>query len=370
MRLIILNNNLKEALHSIEGATGDNLNLPILKNILIKNEDNKINFSATNLELAVSYWAPGKIIESGSLTVPLSTFSNIINNLTSERITLESKNYNLLIKTDSYEATVQGLNPEDFPIIPKVNHTDKSIKISSKVFKNALLKIINSIQYSEIRPEINGCLFSYQIDYLKITGTDSFRLAEKTISADQFKSNFEEGFEIIIPLRTIQEILRVMPDNDSDLEIFINQNQILFKTENQEIISRLIDGKFPDYQSIIPQELKTELVINKNELISALKLTSIFSGRVNEIKLKIGENKKFLEIYSADSALGENHYLLPAKVNGHNLTVSFNCKYLLDGLKPLDDKEIILGLNHDNQPAVVKSPADKNWFYILMPIKA
>ncbi len=369
MRLIILNNNLKEALHSIEGATGDNLNLPILKNILIKSEDNKIIFSATNLELAVNYRVPGKIIEGGSLTIPLNIFSNIINNLTTERITLENKNFNLLIKTDNYEATVQGLNPEDFPIIPKINHTDKFIKINSGIFKSALLKVINSIQYSEIRPEINGCLFGYQLDYLKLTGTDSFRLSEKIISADQFKSNFEEGFEIIIPLKTLQEILKTVP-NDSELDISVNQNQILFKTGELEIISRLIEGKFPDYQSIIPQELKSELVINKSELVNALKLTSIFSGRVNEIKLKIGENKKFLEIYSADSAVGENHYLLPAKINGHNLDISFNGRYLLDGLKPLEDKEIILGFNNDNQPAVVKSPADKNWFYILMPIRA
>ena len=369
MRLIILNNNLKEALRSIEGGTGDNLNLPILKNIIIKTEDNKINFSATNLELAISYWASGKIIEEGSLTVPFNIFSNIVNNLTTERITLESKDFNLLIKTDNYEAAVQGLNSEDFPIIPKTSNTDKYIKINSGVFKNALLKIINSIQYSEIRPEINGCLFSYQIDYLRLAGTDSFRLAEKNITPDQFKSNFEEGFEIILPLKTIQEILRVIP-SDSELDIFINQNQVFFKTNELEIISRLIDGKFPDYQSIVPQELKTELVINKAELVSALKLTSVFSGRVNEIKLKIGENKKFLEIYSADSALGENHYLLPIKTNGDNLAISFNYKYLLDGLKSTEDKEIIFGFNSDNQPAIIKSPADKNWFYVLMPIKS
>jgi len=351
----------------MDGVIGDNLNLPILKNILIKNEDNKISFSATNLELAVTCWAPGKIIESGSLTAPLNTFSNIINNLTTERINLENKNYNLLIKTDNYEATIQGLNPEDFPIIPKINQDSSFIKINSKIFKTALLKIINSIQYSEIRPEINGCLFSYQVDYLKLTGTDSFRLAEKIIPVDQFKSSFEEPFDVIIPLKTIQEVLRIIPDNN-ELSIFISQNQILFKTEEREIISRLIDGKFPDYQSIIPQELKTEIVINKNELVSALKLTSVFSGRVNEIKLKTGENKKFLEIFSADSSLGENQYLLPAKITGQDISISFNCRYVLDGLKSMDDKEIILGLNNDNQPAVIKSPADKNWFYIVMPI--
>jgi len=368
MRLIILNNNLKEVLRSLGGIIGDNLNLPILKNILIKAEDNKINFLATNLELALTYWLPGKIIENGSLTVPLNIFTEIISNLTSERITLESKNYNLLIKTDNYEATVQGLNPEDFPIIPQISQNSKFFKINAENFKKTLLKIINSIQFSEIRPEINGALFNYQIDYLKLVGTDSFRLTEKTLTNDQFKSNFEESLELIIPLKTLQEILRIIPE-ESELNIFINQNQILFKTGELELISRLIDGKFPDYQSIIPKETKTELVINRSELINALKLTSIFSGRVNEVKFKIGENKKFLEIYSADSALGENHYLLPARISGPGLSVSFNCKYLIDGLRPLEDKEIILGLNSDSQPAIIKTLSDKTWFYILMPIK-
>ena len=242
-------------------------------------------------------------------------------------------------------------------------------KINSEIFKNALLKIINSIQYSEIRPEINGCLFSYQIDYLKLAGTDSFRLAEKIFLPINLKVILKKALEIILPLKTIQEILRVIPDNN-ELSILINQNQVFFKTNEIEIISRLIDGKFPDYQSIVPQELKTEMVINKAELVNALKLASIFSGRVNEIKFKIGENKKCLEVYSADNALGENHYLLPIKISGNNLAISFNCKYLLDGLKALEDKEIVFGFNDDNQPVIIKSPADKNWFYVLMPIKS
>lgn len=369
MKLIILNNNLKEVLRSLGGAVGDNISLPILKNILIKTADNKIDFTATNLELGITVCAPGKIIENGSLTVPLNVFSNIVNHLTGERINLESKNYNLVLKTDNYEATIQGLNPDDFPIIPKIGGSENSLKISAKVFKNALSKIINSVQYSEIRPEINGIFFSYQVDFLKITGTDSFRLAEKIIPSEQFKSDLETSFEIIIPLKTVQEILRIIPD-ESELIIFVNENQVLFQTKELEIISRLIDGKYPEYQEIIPHEFKTTLIIDKNELLNGLKLSSIFSGRVNEIKLKIGENKKFVEIYSADSALGENHYLLPVKTEGEILDVSFNCKYLLDGLKSTEDKEISLSLNKDNKPAIIKSPGDKNWFYLVMPIKS
>lgn len=128
--------------------------------------------------------------------MPFNIFSNIVNNLTTERITLESKDFNLLIKTDNYEAAVQGLNSEDFPIIPKTSNTDKYIKINSGVFKNALLKIINSIQYSEIRPEINGCLFSYQIDYLRLAGTDSFRLAEKTSLLTNLKAILKKGLKL------------------------------------------------------------------------------------------------------------------------------------------------------------------------------
>jgi DNA polymerase-3 subunit beta len=353
----------------VERAAGDNLNLPILKNILIKAENNRVSFSSTNLELAITHSLSGKIIENGHLTIPLHVFATIVNNLATERITLERKGFNLFVKTDNYEATIQGLNPEDFPLIPKISNTSNFIKINAGVFKEALNQTLTAAQFSDLRPEINGVLLKYGINSIKLAATDSFRLAERTILSDKFKSSFETGFEAIIPLKTAQEVARIMK-SDEELSILPDENQILFQCGDQEVISRLIDGKFPDYEPIIPKTTATEIVVNRGEFLNGLKLAGVFAGRINDVRMKVGENNKFLEMHSADSALGENRYLVPIKINGPALSVAFNLRYLLDGLKPYNTEEVTFGLNGSDKPVVIKNAEDKTFFYILMPVKS
>jgi len=195
-------------------------------------------------------------------------------------------------------------------------------------------------------------------------------LAEKNIINTQFKSNLEQNLKIIIPLKTIQEVIRIFKDDDDKIIIYFDKNQILFKTENSQLISRLINGDFPDYQSIIPQTFETDITLNREQLINALKLTSSFTDRLNEIKFSAKENTKNIEIYSSNQLLGENQYLIPSKIKGTAVDVVFNWRFLLDGIKVLDSENIFLGLNGDNKPVFIKSPGDVSYFYILMPIKS
>jgi DNA polymerase III subunit beta len=367
MKLVVLRNNLKEGLNAVERTVSENSNLPILKNVLIKTFNNKIQLSATNLELAITKFISGKIIEDGNITVPLSTLLSITNNTNSERINIETENNTLIFKTDNYEAVIQGLPEEEFPIIPKIENVKNYIQLESEVFKDGLLKVINAAQFSEIRPEISGILLDFQMTNFKLAATDSFRLSEKTINDSAFKSTFQRGFKIIIPLKTAQELLRII--NSGLLNIFIDPNQILFKNEELEMISRLIDGNYPDYEQIVPKSLETEIVVNRDHLLSAIKLVSTFSGKVNDIKIKFDEGKKSLEIYSANQYLGENKYLVPVKVKGKFFENSFNWRYLLDGLRNFNNSDIIFGVNGDVRPSVLKNPSDNSYFYIVMPIK-
>ena len=173
---------------------------------------------------------------------------------------------------------------------------------------------------------------------------------------------------MIIPLKTIQEVLRVFND-DQLLTIYFDSNQILFKNKDLEIISRVIDGSYPDYEQIIPKSLDTELVLSKDYLINALKLVSSFSGKNNDVNLTI-QDKRLLKVYLTNQNLGENNYLVPVKINGEDFEgVSFNWRFLLDGLKVIDSDNIIFGVNGNNKPAIIKSPDNTNYFYILMPIK-
>ncbi len=370
MKLIILRSNLKEGLGIISKIVGENLNLPILKNFLIETIDNKIKLSSTNLELAITNFISGKIIENGGLTVPINIFISIINNLQTERINLEIKDNNLMIQADNYQAKIQGIKKEEFPIIPKINNNQNFLEISTSILKQSLLSIINAAQFSNIRPELNGIFFDFQINSFKLATTDSFRLAEKTIFNSQFKANFNKQFKVIIPLKTIQEVVRVMKEDNDKTLIYFDLNQVLFKNNGLEIISRLINGDFPDYQAIIPKLIETEIIVNREQLINAIKLASIFIDRLNEIKIIIKDKAKNIEIYSSGQEVGENKYLIPAKINGSSLDIIFNWRFLLDGLKNLTSEDVILELNGNNKSAVIKSPNDISYFYILMPIKS
>lgn len=374
MKFIILKNNLKDGLKVIEKITGENLNLPILKNFLIESFDNKIKLSATNLELAVTTFISGKIIENGGITVPLGIFSAIINNLQSERINLELKNNKLLIKTDNYSAEIQGIKKEEFPIIPKITDNQFYLEINNSILKNALISVVDSTGVNT-RPEFNGILFDYQSTLLKLAATDSFRLSEKTIFNTQFESNFNKSFKIIIPAKTIFECIKeIQNDENGKTIIYVDSNQILFKTENTEIISRLISGEFPQYQQIIPQKTETEILLNKNELINALKLSGVFADRLNEIKFNFQKDFKNIEIFSQNQNLGENKYLMPAKIKTESkdaiFETVFNWRFFLDGIKNIKSENVFIGLNNSNKPALIKSPEDISWFYVLMPIKS
>jgi DNA polymerase-3 subunit beta len=368
MNLVIIKNNLKNCLNVVERASGDNTNLPILKNVLIQAAGGNIKITATNLEIAATAILPGKIIDAGSVTVPIAAFRDLITNLQSERVALESRKAKLTIKTDNYTATIQGLPSEDFPIIPKIQNQNNFIELKADAFKSALEKVVVSAQFSELRPELNSVLFNFSIDEIKLAATDSFRLSEAIIPKSQFSTNHENNFKLLIPLKTSQELAKTL-NNNSTLKIQNDQNQILFETEEFQLISRLIDGSFPEYSAIVPKEFDTTAIVNREELLNALRLTSIFSSKVNEVRIKISENKKgTLEVFSVDQSLGENNYILPAKIDGNPQEISFNWRYLADGLKAIDAENVFWGVNKENKPALLRAPGDMSYFYVLMPI--
>lgn len=353
----------------VERAITETVKLPILRNVLLKTDSNKLKVSTTNLELGIERVIPAKVIENGSIAVPFNIFYNVVNNSDSERINLEVKDGNLLFKTDNYEAKLQGTKAEEFPVIPKIENKEQYFEIDAKIFKCALSKVINAAQISEIRPEISGVLFDFQLTFLKLAATDSFRLAEKTLLERDFKTNFNRSFKVVIPLKSLQEVLRIFSDSKK-LVIQVDSNQVLFKNDELELLSRLIDGNYPDYDQIIPKGFATEILISREHFINAVKLVSSFSGKINDIRLTAKDSAKNLEIYSANQYLGENRYLIPAKINGSGFeSVAFNWRYLLDGLKVIDSESLFFGLNGDSKPAMIKSPQDDSYFYILMPIK-
>jgi DNA polymerase-3 subunit beta len=192
-------------------------------------------------------------------------------------------------------------------------------------------------------------------------------LAEKTISSTLFSAKDMDPFRILVPLRTNQEILRIVKDEDM-VRIFHDENQVLFKTESTELISRIIDGAFPDYSQLVSDTFVTEIAVNREEFLNAIKLAGIFGQKNSEVRIKIHDNKKIIEINSADQSLGENNYLLPAKIKGDVAETFFNWRYFANALRVIKTEDVFIGLGEEVNPALIKSTTDNSYFYILKPI--
>jgi len=372
MKIICLQEKLKEALTATEKVVGKNTNLPVLSNLLIQAEKNQIQISSTDLELALVYQIPGKIEEEGKIVLPAKLISTFINNITgSKKITLESKKYNVSIKAEDYKAQILGINPEEFPIIPRVKE-QYSLSISSSVFVSGLERVVKSVGMSEVRPEITGVLFKTDTsrNMLILASTDSFRLSEQKIPL----KNITQDFSFILPLKSVNEVIRVFNEsNTSEEELSLvhgEQNQTLVKGEQIELISRVIEGEFPRYQEIIPEKTTFTINVPRSLLIPKIRAMSVFSSRSHDVVLTFLENK--IEISARESGAGEGKATLKLNTKSSvkkNLSVIFNWKFLLDGLENIDTDEVVFKLNSEVQPVLLTSAGDKNFLYILMPIK-
>lgn len=365
MKVIVLKENLKQSFLSVERAIGNGTILPILKNVLIKTEQGRIKMAATDLEIGITSWINGKIIEEGGITVPAGILGAILNNIDSSKLELEAVDSKLKIKTEKSENIIQGIKEGDFPIIPKIK-TSSFIELKTADFRKALNQVISAASFTERRPEINGILFWLKDKKIKLVATDTFRLAEKIIKEVDFKTEIDE-VKVIIPLKTVQEAVRIL-EEDKKIKIFIDPHQILFNFENIELISRLIEGVFPEYEGLIPKENQTSVLIDKEDLFNAVKLAAVFVSKVNDVKIKTSSPNKF-EVFAQESTIGENKSDLDAEINGENQELVLNWHYLLDGLKGIESDTVFLGLNGEIKPVALHSPKDENYLYILMPIK-
>ncbi|MBI4193234.1 MAG: DNA polymerase III subunit beta [Candidatus Colwellbacteria bacterium] len=370
MNIVILRDNLREGLTTVERGVTETGTLPILKNILIRAEGTKVTFSATNLEIGITKTVPAKVIREGSISIPFATLKSIVVNIDAERIVVETDATTLTVSTDSYTARIQGIRAEDFPIIPTISTDTPALNMKASVLQGALADVVGAAQVSEIRPEISGVLLDAQVTVLTFVATDSFRLAQRKLYNRDFETTLTTGARIIIPLKAAHEVVRILP-GDRTVEVFFDDTQVLFTTGDTRIVSRLIGGAYPDYEQIIPKGTDSELTIEREKLMSALKLVSSFAGRVNEVKVRLNEDGKTIEVHAAHQYAGENSYLVPVKATGEAFKeVEFNWRYLMDGVRAITSKHVVLGINSESKPSVITSPEDDAYLYIVMPIKS
>lgn len=371
MKLLVLRENLKNAVSAVIGATGTSA-LPVLKNVLIRAEKSGARLLATNLELAITVTFPAKIVAQGSVTVPVQTLSTMLQSTTQEKIHLEKKGEKVLLYTDNYTAHLQTIPETEFPIIPTPGDGKRAIIFEGDVLRNAFDQVVcAAAAQSEFRPELAGVQLRYEGAEVKIAATDSFRLAEKTISDAAYAATIEKPFSVIIPAKNILEIIKVLPPGQ--VRFYVDAAQAVFQAETIEIVTRLIEGSFPDYQQIVPKSFDARVWVSGSELLEGLRLSQVFTGKLRAVTCSLYENKKTLGLFSQEAGFGENNYLVPAKIEGDVFDAVFNVGYFVDGvravLKHNKDDALFIGLNKEKKPALIKSVSDPSYTYIVMPIK-
>ncbi len=354
---------LKSGISQVERITGKNLTLPVLSSVLLIASGKSLKLRATNLSLGIEIEIAAKIEKEGIVAISGSVLGNIFSNVyQNENISLVEDGGNLLIKTKKSQIKLKGQPSDDFPTIPQVEGV--SFEIEAKKMIEGIKSVYYSSSVSDIKPEISSVYVYSDDGSLVFVSTDSFRLAEKRIKV----KGIGEVPGILIPFKNIPEILRVFGEMTGSIKICFNKNQISFSSEGVYLTSRIIDGVFPDYRQIIPREFKTEVVVLKQDLLNALKLSNIFSDKFNQVNLRVVPKDKVFELSSENNEVGENKTIVDAALSGEAVELGFNYKYFFDCFQSINTDSVSIKLNESSRPLVVSSSSDSSFSYLIMPM--
>lgn len=349
------------ALRNVERVVSKNISLPILNTILLKTDNGQLKISATNLEIGTNCWIGAKVNEPGEIAVPAKIFSDFIGNVSDEKVTISTSKNVIIVNSEHYKTQILGMETKDFPIIPKLKK-DHEFRIESKVLRSALLAVLDSASLSETRPELSGIYTNISENRAEFAATDGFRLSEKIVNLST-----EVSKSFIIPRNTALEISRLVENLNAETSIAVSDNQIFVYGEDFELISRLIDGRFPEYKKVIPDNFMSLAKINKSDFEKNIRLASIFSSSISDIKLKFIKDK--MEISAKNSDRGEIVSSVGCSLKNEPFEVSVNFHYLLDGLKIFPTDDILLEFTGELGPLVIKGENQKDQTYVIMPLR-
>jgi len=348
----------------VEKISGKGSTNPILKCVLMEGKGTTLVLKATNLDLGIEVSLPVKLDEGGSVAVSSATLSSFIAGVDKEKsFKFEKKDETLLVSSDLYSASFKLFPSEEFPLIPRIE-SEKTLSINSKDLVKGLQSVAYSASLSTIKPELASVYIYHEDESLVFVATDSFRLAEKKVKVKS-KANFEQ---VLIPFKNIADIVRVMEESDEMVEITIDSNQISFKGEDYYLVSRVVDASFPAYKQIVPKESKTEMIVLKQDLFNALKVSRVFSDSFNRVTFAISPKDNSVLIRTKNNDIGENTSKIKAALSGEDIQISFNYKNLSDCFTSINSDSISLSFDGLNKAMVVKGVGDPTFFYLVMPM--
>lgn len=363
MKLLIEKNILQDAISDVQKSITGKSTLPILQGIYIIAKNNMLTLIGSDIEVSIETKIPANIIEEGEVVLDSRLFGEIIRKLPNDTIEINT-NSNMEVEIKCQKSNVQlvYLNPDEYPSLPVVDE-DVVLSIDQKTLKNMIKSTIFAIAQDDTRPILTGILLEIKENKLNMVALDGFRVALKCENIDCKYSR-----EAVIPGKTLNEVSKILKDTDENVQITFTKNHILFNFGNTKVISRLLEGEFIKYKSIIPKEHNLKVVVNKNEILGCIERASLMAkeGNTNLVKFDISDDTL---IVTSNSQLGKVREEMQIILQGSSLKIAFNSKYLIDVFKNMDEEELVMEFTSSVNPCVIKNKNIDNCVYLLLPVR-
>ncbi|MCB8816815.1 DNA polymerase III subunit beta [Desulfosporosinus shakirovi] len=365
MKIFCSKDALLSGVNAVQRAVSNKNPLPVLQGILIQADNQSLQFAATDLEMGIRCDVPAQVTEKGTMIVPAKLFTEVVRKLPDTTITLEEKDQQITIGYYQSEIILHGYDPEEFPLLPDLIEP-LSFELPTIIFKNMIKQTIFSCAAEENRPVFNGILLQIEGTNIRLVATDTHRLA---YIISEITNSGESRFSGIIPSKTLSEIYRLLRDEDEVLNISYSSNQVVFQFGSIYLISRLIEGQFPNYKQVIPQTCETKVYLSVREFLDAVERASLLSrdkSGANIIRINVENNELRID---QSSELGKISEQIGIEMEGNDVRIAFNAKFLIDALKVIDSDRILFELSGPFSPGVMRPLDNPNYIYLVLPVR-
>lgn len=374
MKVTVLQENLARGLGIVSRAVSPRSTLPVLSNVLIASDEGRLRLSATNLEMGITCWIAARIEENGSTTVPSRTFTDLVNTLPGEQVTLslDVQTQTLNVRSGTSTNDIKGIDAQEFPPLPTPEQQD-ALQLNVADFKEMVQQVAFSASADEARPVLMGVLVNVQNDQIVMAAADGFRLSVRTAT---LASPAQQPANVIIPARALSELARIASEGENIISMYVpkGRGQVIFHVKDVELVSQLIDGTFPDYQQIIPRSYKSRTLISTISLLKACKQAEIFAregSNVARLDIKASQGDMTpgeVEISAISEETGKNETIVEATVDGSGVLIAFNVKYLREALEVIKTPNVALETSAPNAPGVIRPVGDDSFLHVIMPM--
>ncbi|MGH2455070.1 MAG: DNA polymerase III subunit beta [Candidatus Limnocylindria bacterium] len=370
MNVSVMQENLARGLGVVSRAVSSRATLPVLANVLLKTEESGLKLTATNLEIGINCWVPGKVEAEGEITVPAKLLTDLVASLPNQRIdlVLSAKDRTLKVTCGGSRSSIKGIDADEFPVVAAIGDAPAT-SVDARALREALGEVVFAAASDESRPILTGVLTRLAGDAMTLAAADNYRIAVRHLTTARPVS---PEMTIVVPARSYAELMRILPDAEAAIDITVtpNKSQVLFHVEGIDLVSRLIEGQFPNYEPVIPTSHSSRAVIDREAFLAGARRASIFArDSANIIKIEIGADGEGVAITAHAADVGDNADQLEAAVEGQATAIAFNARYLVDVLSNLGADEAALELSGPLAPGVIRGVGKEDYVHVIMPVR-